>query len=434
MRGFLFSFCMILFSSLSFANQQSLYGLGANAQSLGNSNSALPLDAYSQNYNPGLMQFQKGSLFSFSMEGAMSSFNSISQVQTCTTALYGGCTQSNSDVNTKTADTFLAALGFKTPLGHGEHPMNVGFFIVAPLQQLMEVNTENSFLPQYSMYLADTQYFTGGMNLSFSLGDSWAFGLGGQLYLTMAGNAQFELPTGGNSTGQVKLDARPGFAPTVGVIKSFNDAGIKVGASYFGVQNGQFVLNQSAAIGLLPGGTGAPLAFAVNSSVMFNPETYVLSTSYQNDIESLSFSANIERWSGYQSSQIVINFQTFQSTFSQTLPLINFHDTISLHGGFQRKWQAVAARIGYAFVPTPTPDLSGDLNFMDSDKHEVGLGFSILNLEKALGFKSQLDFAGLVHYLMPRQVTKNSSASLGYPGYKIGGTVWSYGITLTTEL
>jgi long-subunit fatty acid transport protein len=131
---------------------------------------------------------------------------------------------------------------------------------------------------------------------------------------------------------------------------------------------------------------------------------------------------------------MVLNFQTFQSSFSQNLPPLQFKDTVSLHAGYQKKWTGFVLRGGYAFVPTPTQDLSGEINFADSDKHEITLGAGFLEIEKWLGIKSQLDIAVGVHSLVQRQVVKNSASSLGYPGYKIGGAVWNYGVSLTTEL
>jgi long-subunit fatty acid transport protein len=283
------------------------------------------------------------------------------------------------------------------------------------------------------MYLSDTQRFTTGGNLSFGLGQGWSVGVGGQFYLVGASTAKIRLPSGGNSTGRMKMDIRPGFAPTLGVVKKLEDSPWSIAAAYWSKVDNKVQIDANNDINLI--NTTTPLNLTAKTSLAFDPETFILATSYQNDIMSLSASVHYERWSANSGSAIGLTFQTLTNSFSQTVPNATFSDIISSHLGFERKWSSFTGRLGYAFVPTPVPDQSGESNFLDTDKHMAGLGLGWPKLLKnILGENTQLDFAVLVHYLKPKTVVKNLPTSIGYPGYKIGGWAWSYGLSLTTEL
>jgi hypothetical protein len=425
-------FALIFASSNSFASQMTAYGLGAINQSLANSTTSLPTDAYSQVYNPALMTYQEGNMFSFSVQGALTSFEKINQVLTDTQNLGASTPTVISDVNTRTPDTFNMIIATKVVLKKNDHPWNFGIYLNTPIEKMYGLETEDSFVPQYSMYLSDTQRLNAGINTSFGFPSGFSLGFGAQLYMVTAANMILRFPAGGNSTARVKADVRPGLAPVVGMTQAIDDHW-KISATYVGQQDGRSQIDSNSYISILPSPT--PLTFTAKTTIAFDPETYVIATSYQDDVTAFSASVNFENWSRYNGSVVALNFQSFNGSFSQNLPQYYFSNTISTHLGYEKKWNSIIGRVGYAFVPTPVPNQDGDSNFIDSDKHEVGLGIGLPKIARWLaGDKASLDIAALVHYLTPKTVVKNSSTSIGYPGYKIGGTVWSYGLTLTTEL
>ncbi|MBK9294539.1 MAG: outer membrane protein transport protein [Oligoflexia bacterium] len=414
------NFLLILFLLLSYNSQASLlttFGLGAKNQALVNSGSSVFLDVYSQSYNPALLSLVTKREFAASMQGGFTFFESINQVLTDTTTL-GGTSNVISNVSTKTPDTFSFSVSYAQPINQ---KFSFGLFLNSPVEKILGIDTQDSFLPQYSMYLSDTQRFSGGANLSYKLNDDLFLGIGGQLYLVTAATTRFRLPAGGNSTSRLRMDVRPGFAPIIGVTKVFDK--IKASVIYWGKQDYNVLLENNTTLSLI---APTDLIFTVNSSVAFDPETFILSSSYQDDKNIFSLSAHIERWSQFSGSSARLNFTTFSGTFAQTQPSLQFKDVISLRAGFEHKYLNWALRFGYGFLPTPVPDQNGDSNYVDADKHALGIGASL--------FKGLLDIAMQAHYLTPKQIVKTSSQSIGYPGYKIGGLVLSYGLTWSTEL
>lgn len=399
------------------ASQLTSFGLGAKNQALVNSASSVPLDAYAQVYNPALIGFFNKKEVSFSMQGAFTFFEKINQVLTDTTQL-GGASNTTGEVSTKTPDTFSLSVAYAQPINE---KFAFGIFLSSPVEKILTIDTQDSFVPQYSMYLSDTQRFNSGLNFSYKASEDLSLGFGGQLYLVTASTARFRLPGGGNSTSRLRMDVRPGIAPTLAVTKTWDKS--KTSLIYWGKQDNRLLLENNTTLSLI---APTDLIFAGRSSIAFDPDTFILSHAYKNDIDMWSIAAHFERWSEYSGSTMNLSFQTFAATFSQTLPQSRFKDVISLRAGYEHKWQSCALRGGYAFVPTPVPDQSGDANYVDSDKHVLGLGISL--------FKGALDIATQLHYLVPKQITKNSSQSIGYPGYKIGGIALSYGMTWTWEL
>jgi long-subunit fatty acid transport protein len=129
-------------------------------------------------------------------------------------------------------------------------------------------------------------------------------------------------------------------------------------------------------------------------------------------------------------------FDSFQTSFSQSLPNSQFKDIFRAQAGYEHRWSTWAWRAGYAWYPSPAPDMSGDLNFLDSDRHTLHAGLG-KNWDKPFDFldgQIKVDLAAFAQYLVPKDITKSNSNSVGYPGYKVGGWVYGYGVTLTSEL
>src|ERR1700677_3604469 len=103
-RVFFLQFVPLLLGSSGFAGTFNFIGYGASNQGMANSTIALPTDANSQAYNPALMSFQPGQLFSMGAQGATTSFSGINQVVTNTPSL-GASSIVYSNVDTSTADT-----------------------------------------------------------------------------------------------------------------------------------------------------------------------------------------------------------------------------------------------------------------------------------------------------------------------------------------
>lgn len=175
------------------------------------------------------------------------------------------------------------------------------------------------------------------------------------------------------------------------------------------------------------------LMFSNIASLNYDPDMFLLGTSFGDDVNTVALAAKYEMWNGYQGGSIRMGFQTFQGSYSQYVPPINFHDVISLHGGVEHRFSKTHVSAGVAYVPTPVPDQSGETNILDSDKYEVYLGWGWKWHPSFWQGVLKLDLVAFADFLKPETITKTSGQYIGAPGYSIGGTILGYGLTATRE-
>lgn len=423
----------LFFSFPVFASTQSFYGLGAANIGLANSSLCSPQDAFSQSYNPALMAHQPGVLFSFGLQGAITQFDKINQVKVDDPDLGGSSTPTDNikDVDTKTPDVFLASMGLKLVLGKRlERPLHLGLNIVTPIDRILGIETQDAFVPQYTMYLSDSQRLTMSFNLARKLSDAWTLGVSVDHYLVQGATARVRLPSGGNSTTKLKMDARSGLSPGVALLYQPSGTWSFSGVyKYKKDYRSEMDLNNTINILTAP----SPLYMSLTGSLYYDPENLSLGVSRKWGSDTLFVAARYDRWSQYAGPVMRMSFANFTTSLSQTLPSTQFHDVVNLFTGFERKWSATVMRLGYSYMPTPVPDQSGALNFVDSDRHVVTGGYGLKWHPEWMDNPLHLDMAGFLHYLNPKTVTKTSAAYIGAPGYKIGGMVYGYALTFTTE-
>jgi long-subunit fatty acid transport protein len=257
-------------------------------------------------------------------------------------------------------------------------------------------------------------------------------GLGANTYLVQGANARMRMPAGGNSTGKIKMDVKRGLAPVVGTLWRPTEH-ISAALTYYAKQDNRSDFRFENTIGVL---SPAILNLTAQSSLYFDPETYGGGVSYHDDKDTYAFSTLYERWSAFSGSEMRLNFESFLNSFSQTLPNSTFHDIWRLQAGYEHRWDSWAWRGGYSYFPSPVPEPVGDLNFLDSDRHTLHLGIG-KKWEKPFDFLDgnfRLDIAGFVQYLTAKNIVKTNPNNIGYPGYKVGGWVYGYGLTATSEL
>lgn len=423
-------FLLIVLSSSAFGGTFNYIGYGAANQGLGNSTVALPVDGFSQAYNPALMAEQSQSNLSLSIQGAFTSFTPINQVLISTPSL-GAAANTVGNVSLSTKDAFVFALGYQTALNpKAERPVHVGINVVTPILRVFEINSPDMFAPQYSMYMSDTQRIVPSLTIGKRISDKISLGIGLNFFLVQGTTSETGLVAGGESTSDLSADITTGAAPMAGILVDL-DENWKAGLNYRGVQNYLSQLNVSNQLSIV---TPSSLAFTGSTSVAYDPDMILLGFSNTSGQNSFSAEAKYERWSAYSGGAILLTFQTYTGSFSQYVPPTPFHDIITLHGGFEHRYSASQWRVGYSYVPTPVPDQSGETNILDSDKHEFYLGYG-WKWDKLswLDGKVSLDLVAFGDYLVPKKITKVSSLFIGAPGYSIGGTIFGYGATVTRD-
>jgi long-subunit fatty acid transport protein len=205
-----------------------------------------------------------------------------------------------------------------------------------------------------------------------------------------------------------------------------------LGLSYRGKMDYRTVVDVDSQISLLA--SPSDLIFTSTNSLFYDPDTIMAGWSLIDGANSYAVAAKLQLWAGYDGGVDRMVFKTFTGSFNSSLPDVNFQNVISLHAGLEHKFSRARLRGGYAFVPTPVPDQSGELNMLDSDKHEIYLGWGWSWNKWFLDGALKLDLVVFYDYLVPKTVTKVLTTNLGAPGYQIGGSMYGYGATLTREL
>ena len=114
----------------------------------------------------------------------------------------------------------------------------------------------------------------------------------------------------------------------------------------------------------------------------------------------------------------------------------NFHDTISPRVGGERELalggDAVGRiRAGWAFEPSPAPEQTREMNFLDSSRHVLTAGYGI-----ELPWMS-LDFYAQYHHLLSRTHTKDpdvTQTNPGFPYVRSEGHIWVGGLVFGVKL
>ena len=100
-------------------------------------------------------------------------------------------------------------------------------------------------------------------------------------------------------------------------------------------------------------------------------------------------------------------------------------------GSDDSKWT-----VGYSYRPSPVKFGLDESNYLDSDRQILGFSYQMTG-QKLFGL-FDLDYrwgtAFQVHRLNNRYIQKQESDSVGYPGYEIGGEVYSLAVQIETNL
>ena len=112
----------------------------------------------------------------------------------------------------------------------------------------------------------------------------------------------------------------------------------------------------------------------------------------------------------------------------------NFKDIFSPRIGIEYRVNQFSLRSGYQYLPSPIElNQKSNLNLLDADKniYSVGVGY---NFESFFGFIENpidLDAHYQFHKLKDKEVIK-SADQVGAPGYRVGGSIYNVGVSLTS--
>lgn len=420
------------------ADLGSTYGFGSSTAALAGSNRSVAYDAFAMDRSPSLMSFLP-TMSSYGFLGARDDFEKIENVHT-DDFFYGGSSQTG-NFDTDIPDTFNFLFGSIFAIGKSERNHRIGVTFSTPVDKLTELTTKDAYQPQYSGYSADSQRMTVALGGSTRAMEWMTVGFGLNYYLVQAASYESRMPSdtgsGRTTTGNMKMTVKPALAPFLGVTFVSNGEVFKPGSTesanyytlyYSGARDNKFKMRSDVLIGVI--GT-TPVSFDNEASLFYDPETWSFGYTFKSSYLDVSASLDRELWSRYDGGIMKYSFRTFQGTFTQYKNDISFKDIWIPKVGMSFKWSDSAFRTGIAYRESPHSDLSGQTNYIEPDRWIGGLGYAFSSkifglLDEAINFESHFQ----AHYLIPKTVTKTDSTSLGSPGYKVGGWVYSYGLNM----
>jgi len=182
----------------------------------------------------------------------------------------------------------------------------------------------------------------------------------------------------------VDQESKSIFAPDAGLFIKGNELTPSLEAWTFGFTwRYPFKLDLQIPLTILL--SGIPLKLDFTSKLLYTPETYTVGAAYHFGPDGvLAFDLAWNRYANFQSPSLVIDTKIDIPILPLELksgPAIdpNFHDTITPRLGadyrvFEGDALDVWLRGGYAFDPTPAPRQNHTTNFVDGNKHILGIG------------------------------------------------------------
>ena len=297
-----------------------------------------------------------------------------------------------------------------------------------PLNSLMQMDSGNTYLPEYVLYRAGGQRprvsVMGEMNLS----DAFRMGLGLDLGFGVTSEAAVFLQSGAGKYSNQRISAvvKPKMIP-MGVWE-YEGYRFLVKAE----NKVSFSLNTSAGANVFPPLSASfDIGYSTNSALFFDPWTFDLSRRYDLSLAGLStwaigLGVSYQLWSGFESRAAVIN--NISGTFSNGLtPSFKACNLVVPRAAIEKAIGMQHWELGYEFKDSIFKDTpSGNGNYLDPPKHSFDLGVIFPSTSGwELGVKL------LVSRLVPQSVVKSDSTEIGAPGYRASGWLYGGNVSLT---
>ncbi len=342
------------------------------------------------------------------------------QTSSVATGVSGGVDQNYPDV-------FAQTINAKIVLNE-EKKANLTLKSFLPLNSLSQIDSGNTYLPEYVLYRAEKQRprisVMGEMNLS----DSFRMGVGLDLGfgVTTEATAYLLSGTGKYSNQRISASVKPKLIP-IGVLE-YEGYRFLVKAE----NKVNFSLNTTAGASVFPPlNASFDITYSTNSALYFDPWTFDLSHQYALgfiglDTWMLALGCSYQLWSGFESRAAVIN--NVSSTFSNGLaPSFKTKNLFVPRVAINKSFGNQKFELGYEYKDSifkETP--SGNGNYLDPPRHSFQFGV-IFPFSSGWDFSTSLQ----VSRLAEQTVVKSDSTEIGAPGYRASGWLYGGNISLT---
>jgi hypothetical protein len=445
---------VLLISAPAFANVGAEFGMGSKSAGLAGSSVAWDLDGFAGYVNPAALPIAGSDserpntrfVFSYGLIYMNPSFKGINNVTVENN--YVSTQDTTGSVDTSYPHTLGQEIGavFKA----FPEFLNLTFGVTAyfPFDQLSFIDTGAALQPEYFMYRDQTQVPQLDFSLGGDISESFHFGFGLHTAYTLTGLSQNYLNTGsGPSTGRFSASIKPKMIPFFGLLFSPSED-FSLGAVV------RMAASSDSTVSITSGaevvGVVVPFSFAENSTVLYEPLSLELGTSFKTAKDWRTYvEADYQWWGRFQAPGLQIqNGQFCQGTSPCG---VNISASPGYDYGYQniiipRVAEEIAfgttlLRFGYAYQPSILKSLpTGAGNYLDPPKHLFNVGTS-LEFHHFLGYDTpwRLDLNASYQLLVTQTITKTpgneagvlTDSKIGAPQYDAGGSVYGGGASVT---
>lgn len=327
------------------------------------------------------------------------------------------------------------SFGLALPVHIGPVTAALGVALYLPDQFIFRIQLVPATEPHFVLLDNNLQHVVAQPVLSFRFGEHVSIGAGATILADAAGNGiTFDVGVDqGNKVGQAALDVRLPIraAPVVGILYAPRPW-LRFGAAYRGEIDLKLSLDILAHVDL-PGSITGDTLISLTALNVYTPHT--LTGGVAVDLGALTLSASLDwlKWSDFDQAladlKVHIGLAIAPPLVPPELPVPRFNDQwIGRLGAEVRRdlsaHVGAAARVGYAYVPSPVPAQTGLTSFADNDRHVIsfGAGVSLRDLIHFLPKPLSFDVALQLQELAPRATAKDPHLTSS-PGFTSSGTI-----------
>lgn len=301
-------------------------------------------------------------------------------------------------------DATATMIGFDLPLPLGgwlEDRLALGAGFVIPTNSVLVADIPRPGDPDFVLVGNRAQTVSLQAALGVRIIDGLALGVGFIALSALDG----AIDVAPNAEGRIGSQARDqliaDYSPIVGLMARL-PAGFAVGAVWRAESAARFVLPITADLG---GSFPLPIpTLQIEGVAQYDPERIDGELSWKSATWRAAAGASFARWSAYP---IPIVYTAVPEDFPAQ-PTPDFEDIVEYRAGLEFTPTVgdagLAARAGYRFAPTPTPEQTGLYSLLDSDRHLLTLGGGVE------GWGLRLDIALQWHLMAERSHTKDADA------------------------
>jgi hypothetical protein len=337
------------------------------------------------------------------------------------------------DANVTTARGTSIGVGLPARLG----PITAAFglAIYLPDQFIARIQLVPATEPHFALLDNNLQHVVAQPVVALRFGHALAIGAGASILADAGGNGvTFDVGvSSGDKVGQAALDVKLPIraAPVVGVTV-MPRRWLRVSAVYRGELDLKLSLDIVTHVNL-PGAISGDTLISLVALNFYTPHS--VSGAVAVDLGALTLTAQLDwlKWSSFGAAlpklDVTIGLAIAPPLVTPAFPTVRFDDQYipRLGAELRRTLSAhldAAARLGYAFIPSPVRPQTGLTSFADNDRHVIalGVGVSLRELVHFLPKPLALDAALQLQQLEPRATAKDPRVTAS-PGFTSSGTI-----------